>query len=592
MVRNVIRTVMDEQGRTVDNIINLQESTREKLKKFDHLRGRDVRTGEFWDLVVITAADEEQKEAYELQISEKHRRNELPLGIPYHVFADPPGPKIGNGGSTLYSLKRLEEKYGQKLRGFKVIMIHAGGYSQRLPNASALGKIFTALPVGNPIYQMLELKLAMYIDFPLHMKPGVLVTCADDIELYSISNTEHIVFDKPGFTALAHPSPISVGTTHGVFVLEPEEESQVCEIEYRSCNCFLHKPSISNMHERGAVCKGSSVGNSEFVYTDSTYYFDCATGTELLNLLKDIGPLSCEIDAYGDFLQALGPGATSSYTKNTMNVTKEESSLVEVRQKIFSWLKGTPLNVILLNNSKFYHVGTTQEYLFHFTEDQDLRAELGLIPDAFSICPCEASGKAEVCVMHSILHPSCTVGPGTVIEYSRIGSRVTIGRRSIISSCWIDDGQCLPSGVFMHSLSVNVDGTTGFVTVMLGIEDNLKRSVTSLSDLNKLQLFGTSLVKCLDRWGLGAESLKFTDVSSSLSLWNARLFPLCSDQRSSFTISLEMMSSVYNTSSFKCPKDLKFLSLQEILQCKNLEEMLKFRNKLFDDICQKKSGCN
>ncbi|KAJ8375218.1 hypothetical protein SKAU_G00057980 [Synaphobranchus kaupii] len=215
--------IMDEQGRT-DHNIKLQESTMEKLKKFDHLRGRDVQTGEFWDLVVVTAADEDQKDAYELQISEKLRRNELPLGIPYHVFADPLGPKIGNGGSTLYSLKRLEEKYGQKLRGFKVIMIHAGGYSQRLPNASALGKIFTALPVGNPVYQMLELKLAMYIDFPLHMKPGVLVTCADDIELYSINNTERIVFDKPGFTAVAHPSPISVGTTHGVFVLEPQEE--------------------------------------------------------------------------------------------------------------------------------------------------------------------------------------------------------------------------------------------------------------------------------------------------------------------------------------------------------------------------------
>ncbi|KAJ8279415.1 hypothetical protein COCON_G00064810 [Conger conger] len=201
---------MDRQGRNYNTNVKLQESTGEKLKRFDNLRGTDVRTGEFWDLVVVTAADETQKDAYELQISEKLRRNELPLGIPYHVFADPPGPKIGNGGSTLYSLKCLEEKYGQKLRGFKVLMIHAGGYSQRLPNASALGKIFTALPVGNPVYQMLELKLAMYIDFPLHMQPGVLVTCADDIELYSINDTECIVFDKPGFTAVAHPSPISV----------------------------------------------------------------------------------------------------------------------------------------------------------------------------------------------------------------------------------------------------------------------------------------------------------------------------------------------------------------------------------------------
>lgn len=75
------------------------------------------------------------------------------------------------------------------------------------------------MPLGDPLYQMLELKLAMYVDFPSHMKPGVLVTCADDIELYSIAEDENVRFDKPGFTALAHPSPLSIGMTHGVFVL-------------------------------------------------------------------------------------------------------------------------------------------------------------------------------------------------------------------------------------------------------------------------------------------------------------------------------------------------------------------------------------
>ncbi|KAI1889322.1 hypothetical protein AGOR_G00178040 [Albula goreensis] len=379
---------MDERGRSsnVHGNVKLQKATKEKLRKFNNLRGKEVRTGEFWDLVVVTAADEDQKEAYELQISDKLRRKEVPLGVPYHVFSDPPGPKIGNGGSTLFSLKRLEDKYGQKLHGFRVILIHAGGYSQRLPNASALGKIFTALPLGDPVYQMLELKLAMYIDFPLHMKPGVLVTCADDIELYSIGDTEIIAFDRPGFTALAHPSPISVGTTHGVFVLEPKEESKADEMEYCHCHRFLHKPSINDI--------------------------------------------------------------------------------------------------------------------------------------------------------------------------------------------------------------VNVDGTTGFVTVVLGIEDNLKQSVTALSDLSKLQLFGTNLIECLIHWGLSDEMLKFSGDGSSLNLWNARIFPLCSDLRSSFTMSLEMMQSVHNVCNFRLPKNLRLLSLQEILQLKNLEEMLKFRNKLYDYICQEKSNCN
>lgn len=57
--------------------------------------GKEVQTNEFWDLVVITAVDEDQRSAYEIQITEKLERKELPLGISYHVFADPPGCKIG-----------------------------------------------------------------------------------------------------------------------------------------------------------------------------------------------------------------------------------------------------------------------------------------------------------------------------------------------------------------------------------------------------------------------------------------------------------------------------------------------------------------
>lgn len=57
--------------------------------------GKQVEPGEFWDLVVLTAVDDNQREAYELQISEKLERKEIPLGIPYHVFSDPPGAKIG-----------------------------------------------------------------------------------------------------------------------------------------------------------------------------------------------------------------------------------------------------------------------------------------------------------------------------------------------------------------------------------------------------------------------------------------------------------------------------------------------------------------
>lgn len=59
------------------------------------LEGREVLPGEFWDVVILTAVDVAQREAYVLQISEKIDRKELPLGIHYKVFSDPPGSKIG-----------------------------------------------------------------------------------------------------------------------------------------------------------------------------------------------------------------------------------------------------------------------------------------------------------------------------------------------------------------------------------------------------------------------------------------------------------------------------------------------------------------
>ncbi|XP_042069623.1 fucose-1-phosphate guanylyltransferase isoform X1 [Haplochromis burtoni] len=548
---------------------------------------REVQPGEFWDVVVVTAVDGSQRKAYELQISEKVDRKELPVGVHYKVFSDPPGPKIGNGGSTLYALQQLNDIYGKSLGRLRVILIHAGGFSQRLPSASALGKIFMAVPLGDPIFQMLELKLAMYVDFPSQMKPGVLVTCADDIELYSIAEEESVKFDKPGFTALAHPSPLSVGTTHGVFVLDPQEKSSYSEMENASCLHFLHKPSIDKMRGSGAVCKQQSglFTDSEFVYTDSTYYVDFDTAKSLLNVLTELGPLSCEIDAYGDFLQALGSKATIEYTNNTANVTKEESSLVEIRQRIFHLLKGTPLNVILLNNSKFYHIGTTSEYLFHLTEHTALRDELGLLSSAFSVPVNEnPEGSSGCCIMYSVLNASCSVGAGSVVEYSRLGAGVSVGKGSIISSCWVSPGLSVPDEAFMHSLCVNHHDQTSFVTVFFGINDNLKYTVGTPAYMEKLKFFGFTLEKCLSMWGMEKEVLRFSGDASNCNLWNACLFPVCSDQQSSFLTSLNMLQAIQSASTSPLPKDTKLMSMQECLQSKNLEEMLELRKGLYNDI--------
>ncbi|NXG64055.1 FPGT guanylyltransferase, partial [Hemiprocne comata] len=541
------------------------------------------------------------------QLAEKLGKKELPLGVRYHVFVDPPGPKIGNGGSTLHVLQCLEDLYGDKWTSFLVLLIHSGGYSQRLPNASALGKIFTALPFGDPVLQMLELKLAMYIDFPRHMKPGVLVTCSDDIELYSTGAAETITFDKPGFTALAHPSDLTVGTTHGVFVLDPSSFSGKGGVEYTSCRRFLHKPDVETMRQHGAVClRGncpqlSSSGHhsdpemgSECVYTDSVFYMDHSTAKQLLTFYKEMGTLCCEIDAYGDFLQALGPGATPDDTEHASAVTKEGSQWAEIRQKLHCLLRGTALNVIVLNNSQFYHLGTTQEYLFHFTADSKLKFELNLLPVAFSISP----GKAETLgqsasVIQSILEPGCSVGPGSVIECSRIGPEVSVGESCIISGSYIDLKVDIPSNCFLSSLSIKINDQLEYVSMVFSVEDDLKKNVKSLSDVHSLQFFGVSLLECLDLWGVKVSDQLFSSENTRWGLWTARIFPVCSSLSESVRMALKMLSSVQHMSAFKL-NGLKLLSVEEMLSYKDVEDMLKFRKQIYDEIClqRRKEKCD
>ncbi|XP_008112299.2 fucose-1-phosphate guanylyltransferase isoform X1 [Anolis carolinensis] len=580
--------------------LGLQRATRERLEKFAKLRGKTVQPGEFWDIIVITAVDRKQEIAYQQQLSGKLKRKELPLGVHYHVFVDPPGPKIGNGGSTLHVLQCLEEHYDDKWDSLTVLLIHSGGYSQRLPNASALGKIFTALPFGDVVYQMLDLKLAMYIDFPAHMNPGVLITCADDIELYNTGKTEFIKFDQPGFTALAHPSSLIIGTTHGVFVLEPPlHETEKGELEYRFCHRFLHKPSIESMHQSGAVYKkhncllhelpkelGNPTVDSEYVYTDSLFYIDHSTAKLLLAFYKQMGMLHCEVDAYGDFLQALGPGATQNYAKN--NITKEETSLFEIREKLFTLLKGLSLNVILLNNSKFYHIGTTQECLFHFTSDRKLKLEMGLLPAVFSICP-NSIGDLEksACIIHSILNSQCSVAPGSIVEYSRLGPEVSVGTNSIISGCSIDTKADIPADTFMTTLSVRIDGNLMYASMVFGIEDNLKKKVTDLAEIRLLSFFGISFEEFLELCGLRVSNELFSDDKTHLALWTARIIPVCSTLSDSVKMSLRILNLVQNKSPFKL-NGFKLLSVEEMLHYKDVEDMLKFRQQLYEEISLQK----
>lgn len=49
----------------------------------------------FWDVVVISAADESQSVAFQQQINEKIQQGHLPLDVCFICFPDPGSDKIG-----------------------------------------------------------------------------------------------------------------------------------------------------------------------------------------------------------------------------------------------------------------------------------------------------------------------------------------------------------------------------------------------------------------------------------------------------------------------------------------------------------------
>ena len=79
----------------------------------------------------------------------------------------------------------------------KILMIHAGGYSKRLPSHSCTSKIFSPLPMkpkketkscskhgdSDMIFDMLDAKLFLYWPFLNIMGPGMFATACDDLEV-------------------------------------------------------------------------------------------------------------------------------------------------------------------------------------------------------------------------------------------------------------------------------------------------------------------------------------------------------------------------------------------------------------------------
>ncbi|CAD5116112.1 DgyrCDS5038 [Dimorphilus gyrociliatus] len=572
---------------------DLAAANRKIYANFQKIRGErleNIRLSNknFWDVVVMTTADENQKVAFETMVNSKVERHELPEGIRYLFYADPPGYKIGNGGSTIYTLWRMYNDFGRcEVDKWRILLLNAGGQSKRFPSNSVLGKLFLTLPCGSPSYSLIEIKMASYAPFLSRMPPGVFHGSADTIEVFDIGDeSDTWTFNNPGFTALAHPSPISVGETHGVYILSGSPSG--CKAELRSCRRVLQKPSIAQMREANAIVEMND--REPFCYSDSTFFFDHKIGRRLSALYDSLGGLKCEIDAYGDFLQALGTEGSDSHLLNAGN----DPYVQKIRRTVYEEIKSSLLNVVVLNSSRFIHLGTMSEYREYLCHDINLRLQMNFSPySSFSSGIVRDSSqqisnngaRIKGLFIHTVYMNGTDLGDGSIVDNCQFEIPMRIGNNCIISSCNLVEQNCdipfidIPSNLLIHTVAVSElpkFSKPKFVTIVFNVNDPMKKTGKDF------QMLGQKLQYVLEAWNLQSFDENRLYGGNNCGPWYLQVFPAADTMSDSFLLALKMINAVtfkpdnpIDLSSYK-----KLYSMHTILEKKDVFEMISFRNNL------------
>lgn len=205
-----------------------------------------------WDYIILTASNENQAVGYRSQI--ESRRDVLPPETHFAVIPDEGNVRVGSGGATLsvlrYIYKREEELKGVgSFKGLRILVIHSGGDSKRVPSYSALGKLFSPvphkLPNGKSSTLFDEFLIAMS-SVPSRIREGMLLLSGDVLLLF---NPLQIDFPGRGAAAISFKENVETGKNHGVFL--NSEDGNVKK--------FLHKQTVETLRQMGAVNENDCV---------------------------------------------------------------------------------------------------------------------------------------------------------------------------------------------------------------------------------------------------------------------------------------------------------------------------------------------
>lgn len=453
----------------------------------DYNRSMKLKNFPRWDYVILTASNDQQAEGFRRQIEE--RKEYLPAGTRFAAIPDRGGERVGSGGATLEVLKYLHEQEGD-FRKLRVLVIHSGGDSKRVPQYSALGKLFSPvphqLPDGRSSTLFDEFMICMS-SVPSRIREGMVLLSGDVLLLF---NPLQIDYNNVGAAAISFKERVEVGKNHGVYV----------NGEGGNVKCCLQKKSEEELRKAGAVNEAGCVDIDTGALIFSTAMMDSLyslIGTE--EGYDRYVNETVRLSLYADFLYPLAENSTLEqfYLEKPEGEFCEE--LTEAREQVWKVLRPYRMKLLRLAPAKFIHFGTTKEILALMCGGVDAYASLGWSSRVASSISGSTAGY------NSVLSSQASIGKDCYLEVSYVHSHAKVGNNCVLSFVDIHD-EVILDGVVLHGLKQR-DGK--FVVRIFGVQDNPKEN----------RLFGKDLDEVAEKLG--------TDLwdGGNHTLWTAELYP-------------------------------------------------------------------
>lgn len=533
---------------------------------------RSIRKTNFprWDYIILTSSNEEQARSFRQQIVYRLEKGVIPGKTKYLVLPDPDGKRVGSGGATLNVLRYLseEEGFGSDFHGKRILVIHSGGDSKRVPQYSVCGKLFSPVPRelpdgrGSTLFDEFLISMA---GVPSRFKEGMLVLSGDVLLLF---NPLQIDAQFHGAAAISMKSPVEIGVDHGVFLNDGTDHVKK----------FLHKQQAETLRTLGAVNEKNCVD-----LDTGAVLLDADLVEALFSLISSERSIDTEkfasfvnekarISFYGDFLYPLASDSTQEQYYQEQPEGDFCRELTMCREKIWEVLSPFQMKLICLSPAEFIHFGTTRELRALMTEDVADYEFLDWRKQIFTNT-CDCQGALHTCLVGS----EAEVEEGCYLEYCSLKGRTKVEKGAVVSGLALENTQ-IPSDTVFHGVKLQNNG--GFLVRAYGVMDNPKKTYEE----NGSFLRGT-LQSFAEQNHLDVQEL--WETGERHFLWNAKLYPVCENWREAVDYGVLLVKMSQGLASDKEVMNWKRerrMSLQESFLLGDTNMLLEWKRKLEDEI--------